>query len=53
MFGSIIAATMLICMVIYKEPTYAVATGLFELSSVIYSITRPRRFKIKEVNNNG
>lgn len=48
MFGSIVAATMLLLMAIYTEPMYAVAAGLFELSGVIYSITRPRRLTTKE-----
>ena len=51
MLGSIIALGMLVIMTITKEPMYAVAAGLFELSGVIYMVTRPKRFKVKEVNS--
>ena len=48
MFGSIIAATMIVLMVVYKEPMYGIAAGLFELSGVLYAVTRPKRLKAKE-----
>lgn len=50
MFGSLVALGLLVCMAIYKEPTYAVAAGLFELAGVLYSVTRPRRLTPKEDN---
>lgn len=45
MFGSLVALGLLVLMTITKEPAYAIAAGLFELSGVIYAVTRPRRFK--------
>jgi len=45
MFGSIVATLLLVAMCITKDPTYAIAAGLFNLSSVIYDVTRPRRLK--------
>ena len=45
MFGSIMAAILLLATAITREPSYAIAAGLFELAGIIYSITRPKRFK--------
>lgn len=50
MFGSLVALGLLVLMTVTKEPTYAIAAGLFELAGVIYTVTRPRRFK--EVKSN-
>lgn len=48
MICSIIAVLMLVCTVANNNPTYAVAAGLFEIASVMYSITRPRRLTAKK-----
>ena len=48
MFGSLVALGLLILMTVTKEPQYAIAAGLFDLSGVIYTVlTRPRLFKEK------
>lgn len=52
MFGSIVACAMLVCMVVYSDPTYAIAAGLFELSGVLYSVTRPRRLATAKTGRN-
>ena len=50
MFGSLVALGMLVLMTLTKDPLYAIAAGLFELTGVIYTVTRPRR--LKEVKPN-
>jgi hypothetical protein len=52
MFGPIITPILLIIMFITKDPGYAIAAGIFDLSFVIFSATRPRRLKeVKPVGN--
>ena len=53
MLGSIIGLGLLVIAAIYKEPQWAIAAGLFELSGVLYAVTRPRRLKTKEVTTDG
>ena len=45
MLRSLITLGMLICLVVFKEPLYAIAAGLFELANVLYAVTRPIRLK--------
>lgn len=52
MFGSIIALGLLILVSVTKDPGYAIAAGLFELSGVIYTVTRPKRLTTKEASSN-
>lgn len=47
MFGSLVALGLLVLMIVTKESGYAIAAGLFELSGVLYAVTRPRRLKEK------
>lgn len=47
-FRSLAALGLLVLALVAKEPVYAIAAGLFELSGVIYAVTRPVRLKTKE-----
>ena len=47
MLGSWIALGLMILMAVTKDAGYAIAAGLFELAGVLYTVTRPRRFKEK------
>ena len=45
MLRSFIALALLFCAFSLKEPTWAVAAGLFELAGVLHAVTRPIRLK--------
>jgi hypothetical protein len=52
MFGSLCALGLLVLMTITKDAGYGIAAGLFELSGVIYAVTRPKRLTTKEASSN-
>jgi len=47
MFGSFVAALLLALCAYSKEPMYAIAAGLFELSGVLASLFKPKRLTPK------